>query len=314
MHNYLHAPALVLHLGRKISTTFLWLRLEILLVQTSSLRKDVIQGNETSTATSQKVIVLWPRSHNTGNELMREGVWPALEQISLHYPERHLFPKCTESIIKLTLTYYELRTESYCCRNYYHCARRLFAGVRGVWNHHRMIKKDIPEFEGLYAITRSGRIWSYAKKPLTGNAGRKHNGKWLSPWFTVNGYPIVELRKRKGGLKTFFVHRLVALVYIPNPKNLPWINHKNGIQGDHSIKNLEWCTPGENARHAIRTGLNSVGVAHIGDKPFLTEMHVRKIRRLRKTGYTVKEICTIMNVSMFRVYDLLEGRTYKDII
>lgn len=59
------------------------------------------------------------------------------------------------------------------------------------------------------------------------------------------------LRKRKN----FLLHRLIALVFIPNPDKKPHINHKDGDKDNNSFSNLEWCTPKENAHHAYATGL-----------------------------------------------------------
>lgn len=59
------------------------------------------------------------------------------------------------------------------------------------------------------------------------------------------------------------VHRVVAKALLPNPLNLPFVNHKNGVKDDNSLTNLEWCTASENVQHAIDTGLLSV---KFGDK------------------------------------------------
>ena len=56
--------------------------------------------------------------------------------------------------------------------------------------------------------------------------------------------------------KHLTVHRIVAAAFIPNPKNLPQVNHKNFDRADNRVENLEWCTNGENVRHSMRSGDN----------------------------------------------------------
>lgn len=89
--------------------------------------------------------------------------------------------------------------------------------------------KDIPNYEGLYAITRDGRIWSYSSNQFKdlqiGNTGYYYTVLWK------NSQP-----------KWTTVHRLVAETYIPNPDNLPIINHKDQNKSNNSVENLEWCT------------------------------------------------------------------------
>lgn len=57
--------------------------------------------------------------------------------------------------------------------------------------------------------------------------------------------------------KRVSLHRLVAQLFIPNPQNLPCINHKNGIKTDNRVVNLEWCTHSQNSFHAWASGLRS---------------------------------------------------------
>jgi len=69
------------------------------------------------------------------------------------------------------------------------------------------------------------------------------------------GYSTVQLWV-KGNVKNLFIHRLVAIAFVPNPYNKPFINHKNGIRSDNALENLEWCTHQENMQHAYDTGLH----------------------------------------------------------
>ena len=70
------------------------------------------------------------------------------------------------------------------------------------------------------------------------------------------GYPQVIL-STEGMLKSFLVHRLVALYFIPNPENFEMINHKDGNKLNNRVENLEWCSSKQNVNHSIKTGLRT---------------------------------------------------------
>jgi hypothetical protein len=85
------------------------------------------------------------------------------------------------------------------------------------------------------------------------------------------------------------VHRLLAFAYIPNPKQLPHINHKNGIKTDNRIENLEWIDHDGNMRHAFSTGLvNNTGIKNGMSK--LNEDQVREIKSLLASGMSQYKI------------------------
>lgn len=72
--------------------------------------------------------------------------------------------------------------------------------------------------------------------------------------FVRNGYPCVRL-KTLNGYKNFYVHRILANIFIQNRKGLPCINHIDGNKMNNSIDNLEWCTYSENISHAYKCKL-----------------------------------------------------------
>lgn len=104
------------------------------------------------------------------------------------------------------------------------------------------IWKDIAGYEGLYQVSNLGGI-----KSLPRNSTR---GGILKP-LIHRGYSSVELCKNNIK-KRFRVHRLEAFAFLPNPKNKPYINHKNGIRNDNRLENIEWCTNSENQLHSYR--------------------------------------------------------------
>lgn len=89
--------------------------------------------------------------------------------------------------------------------------------------------KDYTGYNGLYAITSCGKVWSYKSQ------------KFLKAYDDGHGYLFVRLYKDGVG-KNFNVHRLVAETYLPNPDNLPCVNHKDECKTNNALSNLEFCT------------------------------------------------------------------------
>lgn len=95
-----------------------------------------------------------------------------------------------------------------------------------------------------YYVTKNGKIFSTL------------SNKELKYDRSCRGYCKVKLMDRRlGKFITLQVHRIVAIQFIPNPRNLPEVNHKDGNKANNSIYNLEWCTSEYNKRHAKETGL-----------------------------------------------------------
>ena len=113
--------------------------------------------------------------------------------------------------------------------------------------------KDIEGYEGLYQVSNKGEVRSldhYRK----GRNGHEQivRGRILKINTSYGNYGSVMLSKN-GVTKRFYVHRLVALAFIPNPQCLPIVNHIDGNKHNNHVENLEWCTAQENVHHAMYT-------------------------------------------------------------
>ncbi len=139
------------------------------------------------------------------------------------------------------------------------------------------IWKDIDNYEGIYKISSCCRIKSLARL-IKSYRGLPHwrKERIIKPFFDTR-YLRIELRKNEKG-KKFLFHVLLAKAFIPNPLNLPEINHIDGNKLNNLISNLEWVTHPRNIEHAFEIGLKT----HDGEKnptSKLTEAQVLEIRR-----------------------------------
>lgn len=114
------------------------------------------------------------------------------------------------------------------------------------------IWKDIKGYEGHYQVSNLGRVKSLARIVVTYH-GKKQpiNERILKIKIHKQGYLEVNLHS-KGKYKTYKVHRLVAIAFIPNPYGLLEINHKDENKSNNMVDNLEWCTSSYNANYGTR--------------------------------------------------------------
>ena len=131
------------------------------------------------------------------------------------------------------------------------------------------IWKDIPGYEGYYQVSNMGRVKSLGRKV---RQGVKKNGE---PFYKTVRERICTLQNswgnyssllfhKDGVVKCLLIHRLVAKMFVPNPNNLPEINHKDGNRKNARAENLEWCNRSYNIWHSYhvngRVQSNSVTV------------------------------------------------------
>ncbi len=128
------------------------------------------------------------------------------------------------------------------------------------------IWKDIEGYEGRYQVSNKGRVKSLPKTTQSVFNGvictREYPERILTPIDTKSDtskeYVRVHIGSGHGKRVLKLIHRLVASAFIPNPLNLPQVNHINGNKTDNRADNLEWCSAKHNTQHALRNGLKKV--------------------------------------------------------
>ena len=130
----------------------------------------------------------------------------------------------------------------------------------------------IKGFEGLYEVSDKGRVKSigYGKERI------------LKTGIDGNGYLMVCLCKNREK-KMCKVHRLVAKTFIPNPDNLPEVNHKDEDKENNSVQNLEWCDRKSNCNYGTR-------IQRISEK------HSKPVLQFTKDGELVREWKSAMDI------------------
>jgi hypothetical protein len=174
------------------------------------------------------------------------------------------------------------------------------------------IWKDVPGYEEIYQVSNLGNVKSidhYCK----GRVGSgKQTGRTLKQHICYKGYSRVRLYLNKKSFTTG-AHRLVAIAFIPNPLNLPQVNHINGIKADNKVENLEWCTNQYNQIHAVKNGLCNPNTCEKHHMSKLKNEDVLKVRELHRIGFKNSELAKDYDISQTAMSNILRRKTYINI-
>lgn len=144
----------------------------------------------------------------------------------------------------------------------------------------------IPEYPN-YQIYKNGVVMNHT------------TGKIISTYISTTGYRFTRLWKNNF-TQTFPIHRLLAKAYIPNPENKREVNHIDGNKFNNSLDNLEWATPSENMKNAMKRGVVKCaykkGFNHVGCKLKMEDIiYIREKRKNKEMK--LKELAVMFNVT-----------------
>ena len=135
------------------------------------------------------------------------------------------------------------------------------------------------DYTGLYQVSNFGRVRSLDR---VDSRGHRMKGKIMQYKPRKNGYVYVGLRKNGEKQQQFLVHRLVATAFIPNPYNLPVVNHRDENPSNDVWTNLEWC----DAKYNVNYGTCQERKSEKMKGRIFTEEHKQKLKdsRADRTG------------------------------
>lgn len=170
--------------------------------------------------------------------------------------------------------------------------------------------RDVVGFEGLYRVTRDGRVYSSDRyETFQGRWGlttRKRAGVLIKDWDS-RGYRQVNLH-RDGKVVRKSVHRLVAEAFIPNPEGYPEVNHIDENRANNCVSNLEWTDRRGNALHSVYK--TSGSKSHFS---ILNEDDVVRIKKKIREGSSNLDIAEEYGVAHSTISKIRTGTNWKHV-
>lgn len=175
------------------------------------------------------------------------------------------------------------------------------------------IWKDIIGYEKIYQVSNLGRVKKLYREWYGSTGGKRFTEeKIIPPHYSKFGYNH-HLFIKEGNPKDLRVCRLVAIAFIPNPENKPFVNHKDGNKANDNVENLEWNTRSENDKHAFANGLRVGLKGSKNGMAKVTEMIVLQIRELYANGKTYDELAIKFNLKRDHIGNIVKRRLWKHI-
>lgn len=152
---------------------------------------------------------------------------------------------------------------------------------------------------------------------MDGTIISQKTGRAMKETINAKGYPCITLTIN-GKPKFYRIHRLLAELFIPNPENKPFVNHKDRDRTNYSLDNLEWVTAQENVVHSVLNGgrknykRDNKGSRNANSR--LSELHVSAIMDLIKIGYSQEKLAIIFDVTQSTISKISNNKLWKQVV
>lgn len=168
------------------------------------------------------------------------------------------------------------------------------------------MEKIISLFGIEYIVDTEGKIYS------THNNGRGQYHKEITQRLNKDGYYEVTVGKKEYRT-TRRVSRIIAEAFIPNPENLPEVDHINNIRTDNRAENLQWISHADNVKKIpFKTKSKAICGIHNGRATF-TEDQIREIRKLYDDGMPIYEIAEKYYSKWSTINNIIIRHTWKHV-
>jgi hypothetical protein len=164
-----------------------------------------------------------------------------------------------------------------------------------------------------YDVSNLGRVRSWRMRVAIPGKRGSASARRTEPYVLALGVKEtgrLHVVLRQGGRHlTVQVHLLVGRTFLPNPDNLPELNHKTGIHTDNRLGNLEWVTSAQNIQHAVKFGLVAHGTRHGMSK--LNPAQVYEIRKRCDGGESQRCVAVSLGLAQGTVADVARRASWK---